>query len=172
MDRRYVLAILSGVSFVAGFQIFAIRPENVMTLLILISVYGATAYALYPIAVAHANDYAKSTDFVAISGGLLLLYGIGTVIGPTVGGPVMQYFGPYALFAVTSVSHVLIVGYALLRSRMRAPVPVGERDTYKSVSSGTTVTPESLALDPRSQPLPDSDAGDNVEADKDGREPA
>ena len=172
MDRRYVLAILSGVAFVAGFQLFLIQPGNVMTLLILIGVYGATANALYPIAVAHANDFAKSSDFVAISGGLLLLYGIGTVIGPTVGGPVMQYLGPYSLFAVTAFAHVLIVAYALIRSRMRAPVPVGERDSYQSVSSGTTVTPESLTLNPRAQPLPESDASANVEPVKDGAEPA
>jgi MFS family permease len=172
MDRRYVLAILSGVAFIAGFQLFLIQPGNVMTLLILIGVYGATANALYPIAVAHANDFAKSSDFVAISGGLLLLYGIGTVIGPTVGGPVMQYLGPYSLFAVTAFAHILIVAYALIRSRMRAPVPVGERDSYQSVSSGTTVTPESLALNPRAQPLPESDASANVEPVKDGAEPA
>jgi MFS family permease len=151
MDRRYVLAILSGVAFVAGFQLFLIQPGNVMTLLILIGVYGATANALYPIAVAHANDFAKSSDFVAISGGLLLLYGIGTV---------------------TAFAHVLIVAYALIRSRMRAPVPVGERDSYQSVSSGTTVTPESLTLNPRAQPLPESDASANVEPVKDGAEPA
>ncbi|MCB1447087.1 MAG: MFS transporter [Rhizobiaceae bacterium] len=163
MDRRYVLAILSGVAFIAGFQLLIIQPANVMTLLILIGVYGATANALYPIAVAHANDFARSSDFVAISGGLLLLYGIGTVIGPTVGGPVMQYLGPYSLFAVTAFSHALIVAYAILRSRRRAPVPVGERDSYQSVSSGTTVTPESLALNPRAQPLPEAEADANVE---------
>ena len=172
MDRRYVLAILSGVAFLAGFQLFVIRPENVTTLLILISVYGATAYALYPIAVAHANDFAKSTDFVAISGGLLLLYGIGTVIGPTVGGPVMQYLGPYALFAVTALSHFLIVIYAILRSRMRAPVPVGERESYQSVSSGTTVTPESLALNPRAQPLPEPGGDASLDTRKPATDPA
>lgn len=172
MDRRYVLAILSGVAFIAGFQLFIIQPGNVMTLLILIGVYGAAANALYPIAVAHANDFAKSSDFVAISGGLLLLYGIGTVIGPTVGGPVMQNLGPYSLFAVTALSHILIVAYALIRSRMRAPVPVGARDSYQSVSSGTTVTPESLSLNPRAQPLPEAEAEANVEPVKDGAEPA
>jgi MFS family permease len=172
MDRRYVLAILSGVSFLAGFQLFVVQPENVTTLLILIGVYGATAYALYPIAVAHANDFAKSSDFVAISGGLLLLYGIGTVIGPTVGGPVMQYLGPYALFAVTAVSHLLIIVYALLRSRMRAPIPVGERDSYQSVSSGTTVTPESLSLSPRAQRLPESEDAANLAPKETGAEPA
>ncbi|MDH6269499.1 MFS family permease [Rhizobium sp. SG_E_25_P2] len=169
MDRRYVLAILSGIAWLAGVQIFLLEPQNVLTLLLLIAVYGATANALYPIAVAHANDFAKPSDFMNVSGGLLLLYGVGTVIGPTLGGPIMERFGPYALLGVTATAHALITVYAIIRSRLRAPIPVGERDSYQSISSGTQTTPESLALNPRSQlssttseptpPKPDSDAG-------------
>jgi MFS family permease len=154
MDRRYVLAILSGIAFLSGIQMFLLAPVNVITVLILVGVYGAAANALYPIAVAHANDFAKPSEFLNVSGGLLLLYGIGTVIGPSVGGPIMQAFGPYALFGVTATAHVLITMHAILRSRLRAPIPVGERDSYSSVSSGTQTTPESLALSPRSQPQP------------------
>eukprot|EP01035_Chromulina_nebulosa_P004970 gene4970-6745_t len=152
MDRRYVLAILSGIAALAGIQMFLLEPVNVYTVLILVGVFGATANALYPIAVAHANDFAKSSEFMNVSGGLLLLYGIGTVIGPSIGGPIMQAFGPYALFGVTAGAHALITAHAILRSRLRAAIPVGERDSYSSVSSGTQTTPESLALSPRSQP--------------------
>ena len=82
-------------------------------------------------------------------------------------------FRPWLLGGALSLALIdLIVAYALLRSRMRAPVPVGERDSYQSVSSGTTVTPESLALNPRAQPLREPDAGANVEPVKDGAEPA
>lgn len=151
MDRRYVLAILAGIAFLAGIQMFLLEPINNITVLILVGVYGATANSLYPIAVAHANDFAKPSQFLNVSGGLLLLYGIGTVIGPSLGGPIMQTFGPYALFGVTSTAHILITVHAIIRSRLRAPIPVGERDSYSSVSSGTTTTPESLALSPRSQ---------------------
>ena len=163
MDRRYVLAILSGIAWLAGFQVFMLQPQNVVVLLILVGVYGATANALYPIAVAHANDFAKPSEFMNVSGGLLLLYGIGTVIGPSLGGPIMQNFGPYALFGVTAAAHSLITLYAIVRSRLRAPIPVGERDSYSTVSSGTQTTPESLALNPRSQPLPPADNGANFD---------
>jgi len=174
MDRRYVLAILSGIAFLAGAQMFLLEPINNLTVLILVGVYGATANSLYPIAVAHANDFAKPSQFLNVSGGLLLLYGIGTVIGPSLGGPIMQQFGPYALFGVTATAHILITAHAIIRSRLRAPIPVGERDSYSSVSSGTTTTPESLALSPRSQaaqPLqPDADAS-NLAAEDAGAVP-
>ena len=84
----------------------------------------------------------------------------------------MQYLGPYSLFGVTAVSHILIVAYAILRSRMRAPVPVGERDSYQSVSSGTTVTPESLALSPRAQPLPETGEEASLDPAKPATDPA
>ena len=165
MDRRYVLAMLAGVAWLAGFQMFLIHPAHVVTLLVLVGIYGATANALYPIAVAHANDFADSSDFINVSGGLLLLYGIGTVIGPSVGGPVMQQFGPYALFGVTAAAHAAIAIYAMIRSRLRASIPLDEKEAYSSVSSGTLTTPESLALDPRSPPLPEDDM---VEAAEEG----
>ncbi|MDB5524608.1 MAG: transporter [Rhizobium sp.] len=172
MDRRYVLAILSGIAWLAGIQMFLLEPMNVVTVLILVGVYGATANSLYPIAVAHANDFAKPSEFMNVSGGLLLLYGIGTVIGPSVGGPIMQQFGPYALFAVTASAHALITIHAIVRSRLRAPIPVGERDAYSSVSSGTQTTPESLALSPRSQPLQAREDAGNVSRDDAGAAPS
>lgn len=101
-------------------------------------------------AVAHANDYAAGGDFVKLSGGLLLLYGIGTIIGPLIGSRAMDLFGPPGLFAVTSAAQALIAGYAMLRSYKRAPVPVGLRSLFRSTPSERALTPESVRLDPRS----------------------
>ncbi|MGO8542956.1 MFS transporter, partial [Rhizobium leguminosarum] len=86
------------------------------------------ANTLYPIAVAHATAFAASENFVTASGGLLLLYGIGTVIGTTLSGPVMSAISPQALFLVTAIAHVLITVYAIIRSRIRAAVPASDRD--------------------------------------------
>jgi MFS family permease len=123
----------------------------VYDIVVLVAIYGAAANSLYPIAVAHANDFAAPEDFVKVSGGLLLLYGIGTIIGPSVGGPVMSWGGPHALFAVTATAHILIAAYAIFRSRQRAAVPVTEREAYTTApsASGSLATPESVSLDPR-----------------------
>jgi MFS family permease len=153
LDRRHVLAVLAGISAMAGLAVAVIAPSNVYTIIILVGIYGAAANALYPIAVAHANDFAQPEDFVKVSGGLLLLYGIGTIIGPTLGGPVMTWAGPHALFAVTAVAHLMITVYAIVRSRQRAAVPAAERDAYTTVTgtNGPLATPEGLSLDPRAR---------------------
>ncbi len=155
IDRRYVLAGLSGVAALAALLLVVLQPHDATTMIILVACYGATANALYPIAVAHANDFAGSDDFVKVSGGLLLLFGIGTIIGPTLGGPVMTHLGPYALFAVTAAAHVTLTSYALFRSRRRAAIPASDRENFSSMQAATSPmgTQEGLNLDPRAAPL-------------------
>ena len=64
-------------------------PEWPWLVLTLVGCYGALTYPIYGLAVAHANDYADASDFVAVSGGLLLLYGAGTMFGPLAAGAAM-----------------------------------------------------------------------------------
>ncbi|MGF6173742.1 MFS transporter [Ensifer sp. 4252] len=170
IDRRYVLAALAGVGALAGLLIFLVEPSQVWIVLTLIAIYGAAANALYPIAVSHANDFATAEDFVKVSGGLLLLYGIGTIIGPTIGGPVMTATGPYGLFMITACAHILITAYAIIRSRMRAPVPVAERDAFSPINAGTAMTPESLQLSPRAAPFDETHDDDDGDTDPEREE--
>ncbi|SMC41649.1 Predicted arabinose efflux permease, MFS family [Rhizobium sp. RU36D] len=155
IDRRYVLAALSSIAALAAVLLVVLQPEATPLVIALVVLYGAAANALYPIAVAHANDFATADDFVKVSGGLLLLFGIGTIIGPTVGGPVMTALGPHALFAVTALAHIALTAYALRRTRIRAAIPAGHRGNVPSIPvAGSPVsTPESLRLDPRAAPL-------------------
>jgi MFS family permease len=156
IDRRYVLAAMSAIAALAGLLIFLLHPSSPAFLIGLVILYGAVANTLYPIAVAHANDFASSEDFVKVSGGLLLLYGIGTVIGPTIGGPVMSIISPHALFLVTALAHLLITAYAIIRSRIRAAIPASDRDAYTTIPTATspTLTPQSMSLADRGSNKP------------------
>lgn len=151
IDRRYVLAGLAAIAALAGALLVAMTPTQTSVLFAIIAIYGAASYTLYSITVAHANDFAAPEDFVRISSGLLLLYGLGTIAGPTIGGFIMGAYGPYALFAVTGIAHLAIVGHALLRIRRRLPLPVEARDSFASLPSARMATPESFALAPRAE---------------------
>jgi MFS family permease len=149
-DRRYVLAASALGAAVAGLAIFLIVPAGA-GLVTLTAFYGALAYVLYSLAVAHANDFAAPEDFVSVSGGLLLLYGVGTMIGPVAASYVMQAVRPGALFAVTAASHLAIAGFALYRSMRRPQVPEAEREAFTVVPSARALTPQTAALDPRGE---------------------
>jgi MFS family permease len=151
MDRRYVLAGLAAIAGLSGLAIAILKPSSISILFGLISLYGAMSYTLYSITVAHANDFAASDKFVTVSGGLLLLYGVGTIIGPLLGGLAMAE-NPHLLFAVTTVAHLSVAAYALFRTRMRAAIPAEERESFTSTPSARSATPESIALDPRATP--------------------
>lgn len=150
-DRRYVLAGAALGAAIIGVAIFLTAPRFGSLVILMTAAYGALAYTLYSIAVAHANDHADAADFVKVSGGLLLLYGFGTMIGPLLGAGLMGFLSPESLFLATAFAHFSLAGYTVLRIGRRAPVPLEERDAFKTLPAERAVTPEALRLDPRTQ---------------------
>ena len=148
-DRRYVLVGASLASAIVGVLIFIATPRSGAFVLAMTAAYGAFAYTLYSLAVAHANDHADAKDFVKVSGGLLLLYGFGTMIGPVIGASLMGSMRPESLFLATALAHFALVGFSILRIRRRAPVPLEEREAFKTMPSERGATPQAARLDPR-----------------------
>ena len=149
-DRRYVIAALAVGAALAGLALALVQPASPEVVLALAGAYGAFTYPLYGLAVAQANDYADAGDFVAVSGGLLLLYGAGTMAGPLAASAAMTVAGPSALFFVTAAAHLAVAAYALYRTYQRAPIPESVRDAYRTVPAQTS-TPQTAALDPRAE---------------------
>jgi MFS family permease len=148
-DRRYVLVGASLACAIVAVLIFIASPRSGAFVIAMTAAYGAFAYTLYSLAVAHANDHARPEDFVKVSGGLLLLYGFGTMIGPVIGATLMGSMRPESLFLATALAHFLLVGYTIMRIRRRAPVPLEDREAFKTMPSERGATPEAARLDPR-----------------------
>ena len=85
--------------------------------------WGAVAFPLYAISVAHANDYAEPEDYVMVSSGLLLMYGLGAVIGPFVASIFMSSIGAIGLFSFTAIVHFVLAVYVVHRMLQRASSP-------------------------------------------------
>ena len=150
-DRRYVIAGGAIAAGLAGLAIVLLKPTDPALILTLVGFYGALTYPLYGLAVAHANDYADASEFVAVSGGLLLLYGAGTMFGPLAASLAMTELGPESLFIVTASCHAIIAGYAFYRTYRRPPIPRSVREAFQTIPSSRAMTPESAALDPRAE---------------------
>ncbi len=148
-DRRYVLAGAAFGCALIGVLIFLIAPRSDLVVIIMTALYGALAYILYSLAVAHANDHARAADFVKVSGGLLLLYGFGTMVGPLIASGLMSALRPESIFLATALAHFSLAGYTLLRIRRRAPVPPADREAFKALPAEDMVTPVAGELDPR-----------------------
>jgi MFS family permease len=156
-DRRKVLIGAAVCAIAAALLIVVLRPRDPKLVIGLVVVFGASIYPMYALAVAHANDFASADDFVKIAGGLLLLLGFGTMLGPILASQAMSYLMPEGLFAFAATVHLLLALYTLYRMSQRA-VPVRpERETFRSLPNPKTATPESAALDPRAPPAAGGD---------------
>lgn len=85
--------------------------------------WGAVAFPLYALSVAHANDYADPSDYVTVSSGLLLTYGVGAIIGPFIASAVMSMTSPVNLYLFTAASHLLYILFVVYRVTRRRSVP-------------------------------------------------
>ena len=89
MDRRHVLIALAVTAAVVDIIIVVLRPESPALLLTLVAIFGASIFGMYPVIVAHANDHAAPNTSLQTSGGLLLLFGLGSIAGPLLAGGLM-----------------------------------------------------------------------------------
>ncbi|MGK7754962.1 MULTISPECIES: MFS transporter [unclassified Roseovarius] len=145
-DRRKVLIALAIVAIAADSLFLFAGIAQAATVLALSALFGATVFAMYPVIVAHANDHADPGAFIQVSGGLLLVYGIGSIIGPAGAGVLMTSFGEAMLFSVTGAAHVFLVLYALLRIRVAPPVAPANKGVFQAAPLARASTPETAAF--------------------------
>ncbi|SIS96910.1 Predicted arabinose efflux permease, MFS family [Roseivivax lentus] len=146
LDRRVVLVGVALLGLCADLIFIFAGLEGVTLTLAVAAVFGASVYAMYPLIVAHANDHAAPGTSLQVSGGLLLVFGVGSIVGPTIAGFAMTGLGTSALFWVTGSAHVLLILFALLRIRTRAPVPQEDKTAFKAAPSTRAMTPETAVL--------------------------
>ncbi|ALV26229.1 MFS transporter [Pannonibacter sp. Q-1] len=151
IDRRLVLIGMGLVAMVVEIVLSLLSAPGSTTVIIFVSLFGGMIYSMYPVIVAHANDHAAPGEFLKTSGGLLMLYGVGTMIGPIAAAALMSATSPSALFHVTAGAHLLMVLFTLWRMTQRASLSVAEKSDFVPVlTTGRLSTPETAAMDPRS----------------------
>ncbi len=138
ISRRVVMITISIAGSITGFALsLFVSDLTPVTASILGGFWGGLAFTLYTISVAYANDYAEPSEFVMVSGGLLLMYGIGAIIGPFIASTVMTIRGPGDLFVFGAVVHLLLALYALFRILRRGPQDLDEPITFNDALAAT-----------------------------------
>ncbi|OAM73821.1 MFS transporter [Devosia elaeis] len=146
IDRRQVMVGLGAFAALVGLLVVLLNPGPGWVTFTLFALYGLAANPLYPIAVAHANDFARDGEFAKVAGGMLLIYGTGLALGPTLASMLMGAIAPMALFMVTALFHAGVAGFAFLRMRARKSIDAAARAPFQPMGPET---PETVALDPR-----------------------
>lgn len=166
-DRRRQILGVTGAAAVFGLLLAFGPYYSGSVIFIIMLFFGAMIFPLYGLCVAHANDYADSSEFVDVSASLLLAYGVGATAGPLLASAVSSAIGPTAIFGFTALAHMAFGAYVVWRIGRRAAVPVAERADYVPVSRTSATI---YSLDPRapeehvSNADPEAAAGENADA--------
>jgi len=73
-------------------------------------------FVIYPLSIAHANDWCGPDKMMQTSSGLLVGYGCGAILGPMLSSALMVRFGPTALFIFIGGNCLLLMLYCLWQS--------------------------------------------------------
>jgi MFS family permease len=144
LDRRLVIigaAITAAVTL--GVMIALVPGEATRWLLYLCAaIFGGTTIPTYSVVMAHVNDAVGEGEFVAASGGLLIMQGVGAVAGPLIAGFAMS--ASELGFAYTVIAtQLLMAAFGLYRLRCRAAPPEMHKGTFviePSVPVGTALS--------------------------------
>jgi len=118
-DRRIVLAFL-GLGFAGTAFVMVLLPRSLPTILPAAVLLGGFMSTLYPVCVAHAHDRMPADLVVAVSGRLILVSGVGSVLGPLIGASLMARFeidGVFYFMAAAVLLLALVAGFGSLMTQ-------------------------------------------------------
>jgi MFS family permease len=148
MDRRTVIFWVCVAGAAVALTGFYLALDSEAALIGLGTIYGGLAFTVYGLSVAHANDLVDRSRVLQVTGGLLLLHGIGATAGPTLAGGLMDMTGPGSLLlffaGVMSLLALAVWHYKRIKPLNRGEP--GEKADYVLMGSGSQAV---LQMDPR-----------------------
>jgi MFS family permease len=116
VDRLHAIIGLGlGILTVAAALVWEGQRMPFELLALLFGIFGGLAESLYAVGVAHANDRAVASDYVALSSTLLFIWALGSTVGPTVGTYAIQLINPSAFFVYVIALTAAFTGFAVWR---------------------------------------------------------
>jgi MFS family permease len=143
IDRRLVIAALAALAAAASFAL-ALWSGQLLSwsAVLLFFLWGAGALSFYGIAVAHMADRAEPGKLAQSAAGLLFVWAAGSVIGPLIMGPLVDWFNVAGMFWFSGGA-ALFVTLAMFWRRGAREGPVTKEEFSPQI--GTSVAAGEIA---------------------------
>jgi MFS family permease len=131
LDRRVAIIGAAVTATVTLLVLVAVVPKHAPPWIVYLCValFGGTIVPTYSVVMAHVNDAVGEGEFVAASGGLLIVQGAGAVVGPLVAGFAMSFL-QRGLSSTIITAQILIAAFGMYRLRQRAAPPALHKRTF------------------------------------------
>ena len=152
LDRRLVIAAAAAIGAAAATGIAIVSTGSDTGLILLLAgLFGVGSLSYYGVAVANAADRALTDEITPMMAGILVIWGMGSVLGPPVAGLFMIFVpGGAGLFVFAAVALTVLCVLCLSRMAIAPPAPVEGREPF-SVSPATSLA--IAELDPRGEDI-------------------
>lgn len=140
IDRRLVIAGAAAIGAAAAAGIALASASSAPGLILLLAgIFGAGSLSYYGVAVANAADRALTEEITSMMAGILVIWGIGSVLGPPVAGIFLAFVpGGAGLFVFAAISLSVLCILCLSRVAASPPAPAEAREPF-SVSPATSL---------------------------------
>lgn len=143
-DRRKVLGGISTASAAVGAAFVLLAGTDVLIQYLLAAALGATIYSLYGVSIALATEQVGVERSLEVAGTMLLLFGVGSVLGPVASLPFKGWLGPSGVFGFICAIHLVLALVIALRVVFAkvTPLPHTEAQAQRPGSVNILLDPE------------------------------
>lgn len=145
-DRRQVLLALCILAL--GFAVTLTLTSHLSTNMIMASTFvlGAACFAIYPVSLAQVTDHVGEDSLTAAMATMLLVYGVGSILGPLGAALAMNLWGDPGLFTFVAFICLGMGAVGFYGMLYRPPVPEKDQGLFQALPHTTQLAFE---MDPR-----------------------
>jgi len=116
-NKRILLVICAFVGFV-GAAIIPFVATNIVAMMIVLFVWGGFIAGFYTVGLTHLGSRFQGGDLASANAAFVMMYSVGSVIGPAAIGKGMDVWSPHGMAVVVAVffgAYALLAGWRMLR---------------------------------------------------------
>jgi MFS family permease len=143
MDRRMVIAALNALAAIAA--LLLALTGNVLPMwgaVLIFFVWGAGALSFYGIGVAHMADRAEPNKMAQAAAGLLFVWAAGSVLGPILLGPIVDFGGVSGMFWFACAAAIALVVAMMWRGAARGEAEPEHKEEFAPYPATSVATGE------------------------------
>jgi MFS family permease len=145
-DRRKVmLFMVSTIIVLCLFVPFLLSADMFKLSLLAIALIMGLVACLYPMSMSETFDKVLKEQILAAMSALLLIFALGSILGPYLASMMMSAFGSSALFTFMNIAALTLLLFISIRMKQRQALPLDEQESFIMQTPSGVVS----ELDPR-----------------------
>jgi MFS family permease len=120
LERVAVLRLCGIAGLVGALLLPLLASLGPLPVFAAVMVWGGAAAGIYPVALAMAGARFRGAELIGVNAAIIIAYGAGSLLGPSLGGLAMDLWNPQGLPAEFAVLFVLFLAATLLGRRRAA----------------------------------------------------